>query len=275
MGIGLREAMKGWIGDETVTHDREGHGSERLEVRNLTKRFGKTTAVDGLSFDVEAGHILGLVGPNGAGKTTTLYCMAGLVPADGGEVLWDGRALRHEHGRVGLVPESPDVYPALTVYEHLGFLARLHRLPPGWQAEAERWLERLDLARHRDKVGGALSKGLRQRVILAGAGLVRARLLLVDEPMIGLDPMGQREVRELLREMSADGAAVVLSSHQLGLVETLAEFVVVMDEGKKRAAGTIAELRAQAGLSAEDSLETVFFQVLGRHGGADMHGEGA
>lgn len=262
--------MEGWPGDERVTDDREGHGPEWLEVRNLTKRFGKTTAVDRLSFEVQAGHILGLVGPNGAGKTTTLYCLAGLVPADGGEVLWGGRALRHEHGRVGLVPESPEVYPALTVYEHLGFLARLHRLPATWPAEAERWMDRLDLARHRDKVGGALSKGLRQRVILAGAGLVRARLLLVDEPMIGLDPMGQREVRELLREMSADGAAVVLSSHQLGLVETLAESVVILDEGKKRAAGTIAALRQEAGLSTEDSLETVFFRVLGRQADEDM-----
>ncbi len=257
--------MEGRSGDEQVTYDREARGPERLEVQNLTKRFGKTTAVDRLSFEVEAGHIVGLVGPNGAGKTTTLYCLAGLVPADGGEVRWDGRALRHEHGRVGLVPESPEVYPALTVYEHLGFLARLYRLPPGWPAEAERWMERLDLVRHRDKVGGALSKGLRQRVILAGAGLVRARLLLVDEPMIGLDPMGQREVRQLLREMTADGAAVVLSSHQLGLVETLAESVVILDEGRKRAAGGIAALRQAAGLSAEDSLETVFFRVLGRN----------
>lgn len=249
-----------------MTENREGRAPEGLAVQNLTKRFGKTTAVDRLSFEVDAGNILGLVGPNGAGKTTTLYCLAGLVPADGGEVRWGGRPLQRERGRVGLVPESPEVYPALTVYEHLGFLARLHRLPAGWPAEAERWMERLDLARHRDKVGGALSKGLRQRVILAGAGLVRARLLLVDEPMIGLDPMGQREVRDLLREMAADGAAVVLSSHQLGLVETLAESVVILDEGRKRAAGTIAELRQMAGLSAQDSLEAVFFRVLGRMG---------
>lgn len=241
-------------------------GADRLVVEGLTKRFGKTVAVDGLSFEVGAGHIMGLVGPNGAGKTTTLYCLAGLLPADSGEARWGGQALRHDDGRVGLVPESPEVYPALTVYEHLGFLARLHRLGPEWQAAAERWMERLDLARHRDKVGGALSKGLRQRVILAGAGLVRARLLLVDEPMIGLDPMGQREVRELLREMAADGAAVLLSSHQLGLVEALAESVVILDQGRERAAGTIDELRAAAGLSASDDLETVFFRILDRSG---------
>ncbi len=117
---------------------------------------------------------------------------------------------------------------------------------------------------HRDQVGAALSKGLRQRVILAGAGLVRARLLLVDEPMIGLDPMGQREVRDLLREMAHAGAAVVLSSHQLGLVQELADTVVILDQGRRVAMGTIAELTAQAGLAAGDDLEAAFFHLLGR-----------
>jgi len=235
-----------------------------LRVRDLVKRYGSTVAVDRLSFEAAPGTIVGLVGPNGAGKTTTLYCLAGLLPPDGGEMTWEGQALRRARGVVGLVPESPEVYPALTVYEHLSFLGRLHGLPPGWEAQAEQWMARLDLIPHRDQVGAALSKGLRQRVILAGAGLVRARLLLVDEPMIGLDPMGQREVRDLLREMAQDGAAVVLSSHQLGLVEELADTVVILDQGRRRAVGTIAELVAQAGLSAGDDLQAAFFHLLGR-----------
>jgi ABC-2 type transport system ATP-binding protein len=235
-----------------------------LTVADLTKRYGSTPAVSALSFEVPEGRILGLVGPNGAGKTTTLYCIAGLLQPDGGQILWNGQPLREVRGVVGLVPESPEVYPALTVYEHLSFLARLHGLPAGWEAEAQRWMERLDLLAHRDKVGAALSKGLRQRVILAGAALVRARLLLVDEPMIGLDPMGQREVRELVREMAREGASVLLSSHQLGLVEELADAVVIVDRGRRLAMGSIAELRDAAGLSPTDDLEAVFFRVLGR-----------
>lgn len=235
-----------------------------LAVTELTKRYGSTAAVNALSFDVPEARIVGLVGPNGAGKTTTLYCIAGLLLPDGGQIRWDGRPLREVRGVVGLVPESPEVYPALTVYEHLSFLARLHGLAPGWEADAERWMGRLDLSAHRDKVGAALSKGLRQRVILAGAGLVRARLLLVDEPMIGLDPMGQREVRDLVREMAREGASVLLSSHQLSLVEELADTVVILDRGRRVAMGTIPELREKAGLSASDDLEAVFFRVLGR-----------
>jgi len=235
-----------------------------LAVQGLTKRFGSAVAVDDLSLEVPGGHILGLVGPNGAGKTTTLYCLAGLLVPDAGRISWNGRPLREARGVVGLVPESPEVYPSLTVYEHLSFLARLHRLAEGWQADAERWMERLNLTPHRDKLGASLSKGLRQRVILAAAGMVQTRLLLVDEPLIGLDPMGQREVRELLREMATAGVAVLLSSHQLGLVEELADTVVILDHGQRRAAGTIATLRTEAGLGPHDDLETVFFRVLGQ-----------
>lgn len=230
-----------------------------LVVDDLTKRYGRKVVVDGLGFSVPAGSILGVVGPNGAGKTTTLSCLAGLLMPDRGTASWNGAALLSRPNILGLLPESPEVYPLLSVWEHLEFVARLFRMEGDWRAQAEEWLERLNLVSHRDKLGAVLSKGLRQRLALAGMGLRGARVVLVDEPMIGLDPKGQREVREILVDLKARGSAIVLSSHQLDLIEQVADDVLILHEGRAVAHDTVAGLKSRA--AQGDSLEDILLML--------------
>lgn len=227
-----------------------------LVVNNLSKSYGRDVVLKPVSFRVAPGTILGLVGPNGAGKTTTLSCLAGLMRPDGGEATWNGRPITDQPGVVSLLPESPEVYPLLTVREHLELTARLFRLGPRWKEDAERLMTLMDLAPHQMKLGAALSKGLRQRVLLASVALRRAPLLLVDEPMIGLDPAGQREVKRILADFRDEGVAIVLSSHQLGIIEELADAVLILAQGRVMAQGTIAELKVEA----QDGMEDWFFR---------------
>lgn len=230
-----------------------------LNVEKLSKHYGPKTVLEPLTFETAPGRILGLVGPNGAGKTTTISCLAGILRPDTGRIQWNGKDLMQQGGVVSLIPESPEVYPLLTVFEHLELTARLFKLPGTWRDDAEHWLAEINLADHRTTLGSALSKGLRQRVLLACMALRQAPVLLVDEPMIGLDPMGQRDVKTLLSRFKASGSTIVLSSHQLGLVEELADDVIILNHGSLVARGSIEALRKQAA-SETSSLEELFFQ---------------
>src|SRR5437588_1507659 len=188
-------------------------GDQGLTVEGLTKCFGTVTAVDTLSFRVSRGQILALLGPNGAGKTTTLLCLAGLLRPDAGRIAWDGRVLGPTRGRdVALIPETPEVYEMLTVWEHLVFVARSCRLRDGWDGVAAGLLERLGMSSQRDTLGEALSKGMRQKLLVAAAVLAGTPVLLLDEPMVGLDPRGQRELTAILRELRSEGRAIILST---------------------------------------------------------------
>jgi ABC-type multidrug transport system ATPase subunit len=236
-----------------------------LSVAGLTKRFGATLAIDDLTFSVAGGEIVALLGPNGAGKSTTFACLAGLMRPDAGEVRFDGRLLGSDRGRtVAVIPETPDVYPLLTVWEHLAFVARLCRLAPGWEATAETLLRRFGMLGERDTVGNALSKGMRQKTLIAATVLAGTPVLLLDEPMIGLDPRGQRELRDLLGELRAGGTALTISTHQLEAAEALSDRVLVLNRGKLVAGGTVAELRA----NHAGSLEDVFLDLTGDPDGA-------
>ncbi len=230
-----------------------------LAVRGLSKRFGRKTAVDDLSFDVARGEIVAVAGPNGAGKSTTLMCLAGLVRPDAGTIAFDGERLGAERGReIALIPETPDVFPMLTVWEHLAFAAALTRAPAGWEERAESLLARLALAPERDSLGNTLSKGMRQKTLLAATVLGGTPVLLLDEPMIGLDPLGQRELRALLTALRADGHALLVSTHLLENAAAMCDRMLVLDGGRLVASGTIDELRARRG---DGSLEDVFLDV--------------
>lgn len=230
-----------------------------LSVEKLSKHYGAKVVLEPLTFETAPGRILGLVGPNGAGKTTTISCLAGILRPDTGRIRWNGKDLIQQAGVVSLIPESPEVYPLLTVFEHLELTARIFKLSSTWRDDAEHLLAEMNLGDHRKTLGSALSKGLRQRVLLACMALRQAAVLLVDEPMIGLDPKGQRDVKTLLRRFKAAGSAIVLSSHQLGLVEELADDVIILNHGTLVARGSIETLRKQ-GASAASSLEDLFFQ---------------
>jgi ABC-2 type transport system ATP-binding protein len=225
-----------------------------LAVEHLTRRFGKLTAVDDLTFRADRGAILGLLGPNGAGKTTTLLCLAGLLRPDAGSLKLDGATLGPDRGRVvALIPETPEVYAMLTVWEHLVFVAKSCRLAAGWQQRANELLLRLDMFDKRDTLGEALSKGMRQKTLIASTVLAGAPVLLLDEPMIGLDPKGQRELRSILRELRDTGTAIVLSTHLLESAEAICDQVLVMNRGRAVISSPIAELRfGEFGRSLED-----------------------
>jgi ABC-2 type transport system ATP-binding protein len=229
-----------------------------LSVSGLSKRFGGKTAIDDLSFAVARGEIVGLLGPNGAGKSTTFACLAGLARPDTGTIRFDGRLLESDRGRtVAVIPETPDVYPLLTVWEHLVFVARLCRLDAGWEARGEALLARFAMLDERDTVGNALSKGMRQKTLIAATVLAGTPVLLLDEPMIGLDPRGQRELREMLAELRAGGTALMISTHQLESAEALSDRIIVLNHGKLIVSGTIEELRA----NKTGSLEDIFLDL--------------
>jgi ABC-type multidrug transport system ATPase subunit len=233
---------------------------KNLAVSGLVKRFGKKTAIDDLSFAVAGGEIVALLGPNGAGKSTTFACLAGLARPDAGTIRFDGRLLESDRGRtVAVIPETPDVYPLLTVWEHLVFVARLCRLDAGWEARGEALLARFAMLDERDTVGNALSKGMKQKTLIAATVLAGTPVLLLDEPMIGLDPRGQRELREMLTELRSAGTALMISTHQLESAEALSDRILVLNHGKLVASGTVEELRAhRAG-----SLEDIFLELTG------------
>ncbi len=231
-----------------------------LRVDGLTKRFGAKTALAGLSFDLGRGEVLGLLGPNGAGKTTAFLCLCGLLRPDAGTIAYGGERLGGERGRtIALIAETPEVYPMLTVWEHLAFVAASMRLAPGWEARARELLERFGLGRERDTLGQALSKGMRQKTLIAATVIAGTPVLLFDEPMIGLDPLGQRELRSLIETLAAQGTSIVMSTHLIESAEALCERVIIMKNGVAIAAGTTAEIRARGG--SDRRLEDVFLEI--------------
>jgi ABC-type multidrug transport system ATPase subunit len=209
--------------------------------------------------EVDRGQILALLGPNGAGKTTTLLCLAGLLRPDAGRISLAGRALGPERTRsIALIQETPEVYDMLTVWEHMVFVARSCGIDGDWPDRARRLLERLDLTDKRDSLGEALSKGMRQKVLIAATVLAGTPVLLLDEPMVGLDPKGQRELRDILVEIRERGAALVISTHLLEYIDTLCDHVLILKQGKVLLGGSLQEVMANRG---DQRLEDVFLDV--------------
>ena len=218
-----------------------------VEVRALTKRYGSTVAVDGLSFAVARGQITGFLGPNGAGKSTTLRALLGLVRPTSGEARVEGRpyaALREPLQTVGAVLEAESFHPARSGRNHLRVLAAAAGIPVGRVDEVLAEVELAAAARRR--VGG-YSLGMRQRLSVAGALLGRPRLLVLDEPANGLDPEGIRWLREFLRGFAAEGGTVLISSHVLAEVAQLADEVVIIHRGRLIAQEPLGALTARAG----------------------------
>jgi ABC-2 type transport system ATP-binding protein len=235
-----------------------------LEVAALSKDYEGALAVGDLSFAVGAGEILGLVGPNGAGKTTTLRSITGILPLQQGSVRIAGVDLASDETRakrhLAWVPDDPQPFDSLTVFEHLRFTAALYEVPD-WEPRADSLIERFELAHKRDALGGELSRGMRQKLALCCAWLHRPAVLLMDEPLSGLDPRGIRSAKEAIREIAREGTAVILSSHLLELIEELAHRILILDRGRKVFAGTLAEARATLQAGEEKSLEEIFLAV--------------
>ncbi len=236
-----------------------------ISVAGFSKNYGDTLAVQCLSFEVAGGAILGMLGPNGAGKTTTLRAMAGILRPTTGRVVIGGHDVVADpvaaKQQLALVPDDPRLFDSLTVWEHLEFVAAAYRVPD-FSAAAQGLLEQFELTDKRDTVASELSRGMRQKVAICCAYLHRPSAILFDEPMTGLDPRGIRTLKTSIRGHAADGAAVVISSHLLSLIEDLCTHLLILHQGGTLFGGTIEEARARyPDLEGESSLETIFFKA--------------
>jgi ABC-2 type transport system ATP-binding protein len=238
-----------------------------IEVEGLRKSYDGVAAVRGVSFHVPAGEVLGLVGPNGAGKTTTLRCVAGIIAPTAGRVRVAGidiaAAPVEAKRRLAFVPDEPQLFEYLTVDEHLRFVARLY----GVADVAERvgpLLEELELAAKRRALPGELSRGMRQKLAIACGLLHDPQVLLLDEPLTGLDPVGIRRMKGTITARARAGAAVVLSSHLLHLVEELCTRLLVVSSGRVVASGTVEEIIAERPELTGLSLEEMFVELTSR-----------
>lgn len=216
-----------------------------LQLNELTKRYGPVRALQGCTFTVQPGRMLGFVGPNGAGKTTTMRCVFGLVKPDSGSVSWKSQPIGpSELLTFGYMPEQRGLYPKMRIADQVSYFGELHgqdRLEA--RAATTKWIERLGLGERLNDRLEQLSHGNQQRVQLATALVHDPALLVLDEPFSGLDPQAADVMSEVLRERSAAGVAVVFSSHQLDLVEDLCEDVAVINAGKIVLTGELAELK--------------------------------
>ncbi|HHT73166.1 MAG TPA: ATP-binding cassette domain-containing protein [Firmicutes bacterium] len=220
-----------------------------LRVANITKRFRDVTAVNGLSFAVERGRILGFLGPNGAGKTTTMRVILGIIQPDEGEVAWNGRPLAY-WGRefFGYLPEERGLYPKMPLDEHLIFLGRINGLSHrDARDRAAHWIDRFRLGEYRRKRIEELSKGNQQKAQVAGAIIHEPELLILDEPFSGLDPVNTGMLKEVLVEQSRAGCTVIFSSHRMDQVEELCEEIVLIHRGELVLSGNLKSIKSGMG----------------------------
>jgi ABC-2 type transport system ATP-binding protein len=235
-------------------------------VRALSKKYEDTLAVDNLSFEVRVGEILGLVGPNGAGKTTTLRSIVGVLPLQSGSVRVAGFDLATQEVQakknLAWVPDDPQPFDTLTVREHIEFTAQLYGVD-GWEQEGDELLARFELTAKRDALGGELSRGMRQKLAFCCAWLAHPKVILMDEPLSGLDPRGIRSAKDAIAGVARAGAAVILSSHQLELIEQLADRLLIIHRGRRIFHGTLDEARAAHAAQGGTSLEEIFMAVTG------------
>lgn len=238
-----------------------------IEVSSLTKRYGTFTAVRDLSFKVDSGEVLGLVGPNGAGKTTTLRCLAGIIPASGGEVRIGGHIVAQQpvaaKRLLAFFPDEPRLFEYLTVRQHLNFVARIYGVAD-YERLAEPLLEEFEIADKADRLPGELSRGMKQKLAIACGLLHGPRVMFFDEPLTGLDPLGIRRMKDSIIKRARDGAAIVLSSHLLHLLEEVCTHVLILKKGEKVANGTVAHVAAQFSNGDPDvNFEDVFIRATG------------
>ena len=235
-----------------------------IHVTSLTKSYQDLVAVRELSLDVAPGEVLGLVGPNGAGKTTTLRCLAGILPPSSGAIALAGHDLQKEpvaaKRQLAFVPDEPQLFEYLTVDEHLQFVARIYQVGDA-ALRAPELLNELELTEHRGKLPGELSRGMRQKLAIACGLLHPPRVLLFDEPLTGLDPVGIRRIKDTILRRAREGAAVVLSSHLLHLVEELCTGVLIIGRGRRLAYGSLAAIIAERPELKGMALEDVFLAI--------------
>jgi len=241
-----------------------------IAIQNLVKKYGTFTAVDGISLDVRPGEIHGFLGPNGAGKTTTIRMIAGLLKPTSGRVLVNGHDLATEpeaaKASLGFIPDRPFIYEKLTAGEFLRFHGGLYGMPDGpLGPRVTEMLELFELARWEHELVESFSHGMKQRLVMSAAFLHRPRAVLVDEPMVGLDPRGARLIKDVFRRMAGHGVAILMSTHTLEVAQEMCDRIAIILKGQIIARGTVAEVKALAGAS-DQHLTDVFLRLTGGSG---------
>ncbi|GAA0517359.1 ABC transporter ATP-binding protein [Deinococcus depolymerans] len=240
-----------------------------IEVSGYTKRYGRHEAVSNLSFTVQPGAVFGLLGSNGAGKTTTIRALVGLTRPSSGTVRVAGFDVWRDPVKAkaafGYIPDRPYLYGKLTARELLRFVGQLYQVPDA-DSEIDRWLEFFRLTDFGNELIETYSHGMRQKVAIVAALLPDPPVLIVDEPMVGLDPHAARQVRDLFRSHADRGRTVLLTTHSLPVAEAVCDRLVVLDRGRVLGEGSMDDLRARTGTEAGgvhgDSLERIFFRLL-------------
>jgi ABC-2 type transport system ATP-binding protein len=241
-----------------------------IAVHDLVKQYGNFTAVDGVTLEVSRGEIHGFLGPNGAGKTTTIRMIAGLLKPTSGRILVNGHDLAAAPERakasLGFIPDRPFIYEKLTAGEFLRFHAGLYGLDgDGVPARVHEMLELFELTRWEHELVESFSHGMKQRLVMCAAFLHRPQAVLVDEPMVGLDPRGARLIKDVFRRMAEHGVAILMSTHTLEVAEEMCDRISIILRGKIIAHGTVPELRAMSG-NPDDQLTSVFLKLTGGSG---------
>jgi ABC-2 type transport system ATP-binding protein len=245
-----------------------------IEVEGLTKLYGDFVAVRDLSFDVQPGEVVGLVGPNGAGKTTTLRCLAGIIPPTRGAIRICGHALAQDpiaaKQQLAFFTDEPRLFDYLTVEQHLAFTARIYHVAD-YEPIAAQLLQELELSGKTKSLPTELSRGMKQKLAIACGLLHSPRVIYFDEPLTGLDPLGIRRMKDSILKRARAGAAIMISSHLLHLVEEICSHILILKDGIKIIDGTIEEITQKFSEQSPDAnLEEVFFRATG---GADETGQ--
>ncbi len=236
-----------------------------ISVAGLSKLYGEFVAVSDLSFSVEPGQVMGLVGPNGAGKTTTLRCLSGIIPATRGSIQICGADMAVEplraKGQLAFINDEPRLFDYLTVQQHLAFTARIYQVV-SYEPIAEQLLEELELAERKDALPGELSRGMKQKLAIACGLLHAPKVIYFDEPLTGLDPLGIRRMKDSILKRAREGAAIIISSHLLHLVEEICSRILILKNGRKIIDGTLEEITQKFSEQPGDAnLEEIFFRA--------------
>jgi ABC-2 type transport system ATP-binding protein len=236
-----------------------------IQVEGLTKLYGEFVAVNELSFRVEPGEVLGLVGPNGAGKTTTMRCLAGVIPPTRGTIHICGNDLARDpiaaKQQLAMFTDEPRLFDYLTVEQHLTFTARIYQVA-GYEPLAAQLLQELEIADKKNSLPGELSRGMKQKLAIACGLLHSPKVMYFDEPLTGLDPMGIRRMKDSILKRARDGAAIIISSHLLHLVQEICSHILILKNGTKIVDGTIGEITRKFSEQPGDlNLEEIFFRA--------------
>ena len=240
-----------------------------IQLTRLSKKYGSFTAVDSIDLSVPKGELFGFLGPNGAGKTTTLRMIAGILRPTGGQVRISGIDLAEDpiaaKSRLGYIPDRPFIYEKLTGVEFLRFVAGLYdQAGPAVEHRSRELLALFDLEEWRDELVESYSHGMRQKLIISSAFVHRPEVIVVDEPMVGLDPKAARILKDLFREYTRRGHTIMMSTHTLEVAESLCDRIAIIQRGVIRACGTMDELRRSA-IDGATGLEEIFLRLTGEN----------